>query len=103
MFGFTMRQTRNRIAKGILGEIAGAHGQRRHQAGKGNFVELIFLFAIDEEEGLVLLNGAANSTAKLVQVELFDGVGKVALGIESLIAQKLEQSPVKVVGSRLLW
>ena len=32
---------------------------------------LIFLFAIDEEKGLVLANGAADGTAELVQVELF--------------------------------
>jgi hypothetical protein len=38
---------------------------------KGNAVALIFLLAIDEEEGLVLANGPADGAAKLVQVELF--------------------------------
>jgi hypothetical protein len=47
----------HRIAEGVAGEIAGAHGQRRHQTGKGDAVALIFLFAIDEEKGLVLRMG----------------------------------------------
>ena len=45
-------------------------------------MELIFLFAVDEEEGLVLPDRAADGAAELVQVELLDGVGEVALGIE---------------------
>jgi hypothetical protein len=69
-------RNRNGIAEGVAGEIAVAHGQRRHQTGKGNAVALIFLFAIDEEEGLVLVNGAADGAAKLVQVELFGVVAK---------------------------
>ena len=70
---------------------------------KGMSVELIFLFAIDEEKGLVLSNGSADGAAKLVQVELFAGGGEVALGIEIGIAQKFVERPVKVVGSRILW
>ena len=50
MFGLTIAETGNRIAKRISGEIAGAHRQRRHQTRKRNAVALIFLFAIDEEK-----------------------------------------------------
>jgi hypothetical protein len=75
MFGLTIAN-QNRIAKRVGGEIAGAHGQRRHQTGKGNALALILLFAIDEEKGLVLANGAAERAAKLVQIELRGGVSK---------------------------
>src|SRR5580658_2240464 len=62
-------------------------------------MELILLFAIDKKEGLVLANGPADGTAKLVQIELFRGGGEVALGIEVGIARKLVERAVKVVGS----
>ena len=96
-------ETRNRIAKRVVGEIARAHGQRRHQAGEGNAVQLIFLFAIDEEKGLVLLNGAADGAAKLVQVELFRGGGEVALGIERGIAHEIRRGCRESCWSRILW
>ena len=59
---------------------------------------LIFLLAIDKEKRLVPRNRAAHRAAKLVQVELLRGVGKVALGIEIGIAHKLEERAVKIVG-----
>ena len=61
-------------------------------------MELIFLFAIEEEKGLVLSNGAADRAAKMVQVELFRRGGKVALGIKRGVAQKFEERPVKIIG-----
>ena len=63
-------------------------------------MELIFLFAVNEEKCLVLADGSADRTPKLVQVELFDRVGKVALGIKIGVAEEFVERPVKVVGSR---
>ena len=39
---------RNRIAEGVVREIAADHGRGWHQARKGDAVELILLFAIDK-------------------------------------------------------
>ena len=68
------------------------------QTRKRDAVALIFLFAIDEEKDLVLANGSADGASKLVQVELFRGGGKVALGIKIGIAHKFKERPVKFVG-----
>ncbi len=70
MFGFTMTRPETGIAEGVGAEIAVAHGQRGNQSGKGNFLALIFLLAIEKKESLVFPDGAANRAAKLVQIEL---------------------------------
>src|SRR5580698_1419151 len=64
-------------------------------------MKLILLLAIDEEEGFVLANRAADGTAELVQIELFWRGGEEALGIERGVAEELEQRPVEVVGAGL--
>src|SRR5580658_1060470 len=62
-------------------------------------MKLILLLAIDEEEGFVLANRAADGTAELVQIELFWRGGEEALGIERGIAEELEQGAVEIVGA----
>jgi hypothetical protein len=79
--GVSNLQAGKSVAIRVGGEIAGAHGQRRNQPGEGKCMELIFLLAIDKQKRLVLLDRPAHRPAKLVQVELFRGGGKVALGI----------------------
>ena len=63
---------------------------------------LIFLFAIDEEKRLVLADGAADGAAELVQVELLDGVGKVAFGIESRYCAKTRTESREIRWTRTL-
>src|SRR5580700_10525598 len=62
-------------------------------------MKLILLLAIDEEEGLVPANRAADGTAELVQIEFFWRGGEEALGIEGGIAEELEQGAVEIVGA----
>ena len=54
---------------------------------------------VDEEESLVFLDGAAERSAKLVEVELFSGGCEVAAGIELGVAEILEERSVYAVGS----
>ena len=49
---------------------------------------------VDEEERLVFLDGAAERSAKLVEVELLSGGCEVAAGIELGVAEKLEERSV---------
>src|SRR5271156_2776775 len=62
-------------------------------------MELILLFAIHKEKELVLQNWSADGASEIIQVELFYGAGKVALRIETRVAHKLVESPVKIVGT----
>ncbi len=94
-------KTGDGIAKWVSGEIAGPHGQRRHEACKGDALALEFLFAIDEEEGFVFDDGAADGAAELVQVELGGCLRKVVPGIQVGIAHKFEERPVKGIGPGL--
>ena len=52
---------------------------------------------IDEEERLILLDRAAERSAKLVQVELLHRRGEVALRVEVRVPQEFEQRAVKLV------
>src|ERR1700682_5382134 len=89
----------NGIAKRVGAEIASAHRFAGDQPRKCDAVALIFLFAIEEEEGFIFANRSAERTSELVQVELFGRGRKKALGIQCSIAQKLEQRSVKGVGA----
>src|SRR5208282_1396476 len=86
----------NRSAEGVGTEIrvglrgAGVHRRAGDQASEGDAMELVLLLAIDEEEGLVLLNWSTDGTTKLVEIELFRRGGEEALGIQIRIAEKLE-------------
>ena len=62
---------------------------------------LIFLLAIDKEEGLILLDWSAYAPAKLIQIELFRGGCVKALGVQIGVSQELEKRAVEIVGSRL--
>ena len=60
---------------------------------------LEFLLPVDKEEGLVLANGAADSTAKLIQIEFLSGSSEEAFGIKIGIPLELEERAVEIVGS----
>ena len=70
-------------------EIAVAHRFGGNQAREGNAVALVFLLAVQEEEGLVLADRTAKGAAELIEIEFFRGRGKEAARIEVGVAQEL--------------
>jgi hypothetical protein len=90
------------IAKRVIREIAGAHGQRRHEACKGNALALNFCSPSTKKKVLSFDNGAPDGAAELVQVELRGRLGKVVPGIQVGVAHKLEERTVKSCWCRTL-
>src|SRR5258708_20088662 len=95
---------RYRASECVLREVAGAHIKVGHlssrievagyQTGKGDAVALGFLFAVQEEEGFALADGAAEGTAVLVEIEFFGFGGEEALGVERSVPQKSVLRPM---------
>jgi len=86
-----------RRSEGIVGKIASAHGIGGDKTGKDDAVALILLFSIDEEEGFVLANGAADGAAELIQIELFGGGGEEAFGVERGVAEEFKERAMEIV------
>ena len=74
MFGFTMTRPLTGLPKASAEKSPVRIAREGIESCKDDAVELILLFAVDEEECLVLANRAADRASELVQVELL-GLG----------------------------
>ena len=85
-----------RLPESIVAEVAVAHGRSGHDAGERNPVPLIFLFVIDEEEDLVLLDWAAERCAELIEIEFLGVGGEEAARIQIGVAEELEEASMEL-------
>ena len=82
------------------GEITISHGDRGYLPGKRYPLTSPGALIIEEEEGLVSLDGTPYGASKLVQVEFFLRGGEKALSVQHCVPKELKQGSVKVVRSR---
>src|SRR5690242_5503842 len=82
--------------EGIIREVPILHVRRRNRADEGNAVALPLALVIGKKESLILPNGTAQSSAELVEVELFPAGGKETAGIQLGVAEKLEHRAMEV-------
>src|SRR6266481_6839336 len=78
-------------------EIASPLGGSGNQTREGDAPALELLFAVEEEESLVLDDGSAERTAELVEIELFRSFCEEALCVERLVAEKFEERAMEIV------
>lgn len=103
-------RTGERIANdGVLGEelgqIAGAPRGGGDAGGSGSGGALLGAFVVEEEEGFVALDGAAEGASEDIAAEgIAPGsraVGEETVGIEFVVAEKFEDVAVELVGTAL--
>ena len=89
--------------RGAAAEIAREHGGCRDKRG-GRVVYGILtdhgVLPAEEEEYLVLLDGAADGAAKLIPLERIAGRREEVARVHIAVAEKVERVAVEVVGAR---
>ena len=86
-------QTGDGYTEVVCAEIAIAHGEGGNESCKRIAHPLVRLLSIEKKESLIFLDGAADRSAKLIQIELLRGVLKGNLGIRSVLRRNSNSDP----------